>query len=376
VGFVWKTLGVGSRFSRPSAVWASGRARKPNWAWWLAPCAVATTVAAFLAAGLLGDGSHIAASLPRLQHAQLTIHGVPYKYAIYVPSTYRPGRSSRLLVVIHGCNTTADAQAQISEYTPLAERYGFVVVYPDVNPVDVAKGRCWQAFFDPRAEGRGRGNVGAIAAMTHSVMRAWTIDPRRVYAIGISSGGFEASVLGADYPDLYAAIGIHSGAAYMAASTGCPAAAASLAVIRAQAAAALRAMGPRARVMPVILFHGDADHRIPYRCGEQAYAQWLATDDLVLRRAHRPVLASSPDRITQGVVSHGHTYTVRSLASTPGCTLLQFWTIHGMGHYWSGGTSDPSLGRYTDTRGPSAAVASWKFFSPLRRSYSVSGMCR
>ena len=329
-----------------------------------------------LAPGVLGGWTHTAPLPPGLHHAQLTVHGAPYTYAVYVPSTYRPGASAPLLVVIHGCNSTADAQAQVSQYALLAERYRFVVLYPDVDPDDLANGRCWQALFDAPAEGRGRGDAGAIAAMTQFVMRTWNIDPKRIYAIGMSSGGFEASVLGAHYPDLYAAIGIASGAGYMAGSTGCGAAAASSAVTRALAADALRAMGPRARVMPVILFHGDADTKIPYRCGEQAYVQWLATDDLVLRREHRAVLVSSSARITQGAVSHGHAYTVRSVETTSGCILLQFWTIHGMGHYWPGGSSDPAWSRYTDPLGPSAAVASWAFFSHLRLSHSVSGICR
>ena len=376
--FVWKTLSVGSLFSRPLAGTRPGHARQPIRAVWLAASfAVVAAIAGALAAAFLSGGMHTAAPSPRLQDRQLVVHGVRYGYAVYVPSTYRRGASPPLLVVIHGCNTTADAQSQISDYAPLAQRYGFVVLYPDVDAVDLAMGRCWQALFDAQAEGRGRGDAGAIAAMTHRVMRTWNIDPKRIYAIGISSGGFEASVLGADYPDLYAAIGIHSGAAYMAASAGCGVTAASPTVTRGLAADALRAMGPRARVMPVVLFHGDADGRIPYGCGEQAYAQWLATDDLVLRREHRAVLSSSSAaRVTRGAVSHGHTYTVRSVEITSGCSLLQFWTVHGMGHYWSGGSSDPAWARYTDPQGPSAASASWAFFSHLRLSYSVSGMCR
>jgi poly(hydroxyalkanoate) depolymerase family esterase len=304
------------------------------------------------------------------------VHGVRYPYAVYVPSTYRRDAPAPLLVVIHGCDTTADAQAQISEYTPLAERHRFLVLYPDVDAVDIAVGRCWQALFDARAEGRGRGDAGAIAAMTHFVIRRWNVDPKRVYAIGISAGGFEASVLGADYPDLYAAIGIHSGAAYMAASVGCAAGSASRGATLGLAAEALRAMGRQARVMPVIVFHGDADPRIPYACGEQAYAQWLATDDMVLRREHRAALTSAMARVARGAVPHGHTYTVRSIGPTSGCTLLQFWTIHGMGHYWSGGSKNPAWARYTDPRGPSAAAASWAFFSRLRLADSIRGMCR
>ena len=130
--------------------------------------------------------------------------------------------------------------------------------------------------------------------MTRAVMARWRIDRTRVYVIGISAGAFETSILGADYPDLYAAIGIHSGAAYMGGQPVCVAANQSPADTDALARAALAAMGARARVMPVIVFHGDDDHTIPYRCGHQTLAQWLRTDDLILEQARRSSLRSTP----------------------------------------------------------------------------------
>jgi len=153
----------------------------------------------------------------------------------------------------------------------IAAAGGFVVLYPDVDAVDRANGGCWKGIWDPGAEGHDRGDAGAIAAMTRAVIARWRIDPSRVYAIGISAGGFETSMLGAAYPDLYAAIGIHSGAGYLAGEHGCPAGG-SASSIGAAARAALAAMGSRAGVMPVIVFHGDRDGTIPYRCGQQALA--------------------------------------------------------------------------------------------------------
>jgi poly(hydroxyalkanoate) depolymerase family esterase len=291
--------------------------------------------------------------------------GDAYRYVLHVPPGRRLGPGRPLVVVLHGCAMTAAEEAAATGYDQIAAARGFVVLYPDVDAVDRANGRCWRGIWDPGADGRGRGDAGAIAAMTRAVIARWGIDPSRVYAIGISAGGFETAILGAAYPDLFTAIGIHSGAGYLAGEQGCPATGSNS---DGSAHAALAAMGPRARVMPVIVFHGDGDGRIPYGCGQQALAQWLATDDLVLQRQHRGLLPSAPTESSHPSVAGAHAYTVFSYAETLACPVAQFWSIHGMGHYWSGGSAAPASARYSDPRGPNASAASWAFFSDWQRS--------
>ena len=285
-----------------------------------------------------------------------------YHYLVFVPPSYRAASKVPLVVVLHGCQTTASQQAVASGYDAIAERSRFLVLYPEVDQVDQAHGGCWKGIWEPAEEGRDRGDAGAIASMTVAVMRAWRIDPTRVYAIGISAGAFESAILGADYPDLYAAIGIHSGAAYSGGEPGCLAAGESATNTAALGHAALAAMGPHARVMPVIVLHGDQDQVIPYRCGEQALWQWLDTDRLVAERQDGNAAPVGPATVRTGVVARGHAYTVASYLDRHGCTVAQLWTIHGMGHAWSGGSDDSSVALYTDPRGPSAAAAASSFF--------------
>ena len=306
------------------------------------------------------------------QHERLSERGDVYHYEVYVPSSRRANSAVPLVVVLHGCAETADQIAAASGYDRIAEQRRFIVLYPEVDAEDEGYGACWKGIWEPRAEGRGRGDAGAIAEMTTAVIARWHIDRSRVYAIGISAGGFEAAILGAQYPDLYAAIGIHSGAAYGVGDQACLPPSELPAEKSAVARAALAAMGDRARVMPVIIFHGDKDGRIPYPCGRQALAQWLGTNDLILEREHRTVLASAPIRVSHAMVPDGHAYTVASYSDKAGCLVAQFWTVHGMGHFWSGGSADPSSARYSDPRGPNAAAASWAFFS----RWSLSGPVR
>jgi poly(3-hydroxybutyrate) depolymerase len=104
-----------------------------------------------------------------------------YRYVVYVPSGRRSGPGMPLVVVLHGCTMTASQEAAATGYDQIAAARGFVVLYPDVDAADRANGRCWEGIWDPGAEGRGRGDAGAIAAMTRAVIARWRIDPSRVY---------------------------------------------------------------------------------------------------------------------------------------------------------------------------------------------------
>ena len=312
---------------------------------------------------------HAAQPQGHYETATFTFHGDGYSYLVYLPVGYRDAAPLPLVVVLHGCQTTAGQQAAVSGYAPIADRRRLIVLYPDVDVADQENGGCWKGIWQPRGERVGQGDAGAIATMTRAVMRTHRIDARRVYLIGMSAGAFEASILGATYPTVYAAIGIHSGAAYMD-GLACVDSARTAQATPALARAALKAMASHARVMPVIVIHGDRDDRVPYRCGEQAVAQWVATDDLVLTGRRRPTLPDRRAATRTGQVPGGHSYTVADYRSREACPMVELWTVHGMGHFWSGGTRAPSLARYSDPLGPSAAAASIDFFLRWRLSSS------
>ena len=59
---------------------------------------------------------------------------------------------------------------------------------------------------------------------------------------------------------------------------------------------------------------------------------------------------------------------VKSFLDPDGCLIAERWIVHGMGHFWSGGTTDPAYANFTDPKGPSAAEATWAFLSRYRRS--------
>ena len=197
-------------------------------------------------------------------------------------------------------------------------------------------------------------------------MAKYPIDPERVYVIGMSSGALITSNLVASYPDLYTAFGLMAGGPYrgvacVGESIGNDPAT--------NAQGAFEAEGAYARVLPFIVLHGDKDQTVDPECGRQATEQWLRTNNLVaLGQPGGAAVARARARRDGTPKPGGYPFTVEHYTDPRGCEVAQRWTIHGMDHFWSGGTDDPRYAEFTDPRGPSAAEASWAFFERYRRS--------
>lgn len=192
------------------------------------------------------------------------------------------------------------------------------------------------------------GEPSLIAGLTREVMSDYAVDPRRVYVAGLSAGGAAAAVLGEAYPDLYAAIGVHSGLACGAARDM---ASALGAMRRGSGGAATRSIaddpaGSPGRIVPAIVFHGDRDTTVSPRNGAEVVAQ-----------------AARGARLTRttfdGQVPGGHAYVCTRFADSTGQSMIEEWVVRGAGHAWFGGSS---AGSYTDPRGPDASAEMLRFF--------------
>jgi poly(hydroxyalkanoate) depolymerase family esterase len=261
-------------------------------------------------------------------------------YKLYVPSGYR-GQAVPLVVMLHGCTQSPDDFAAGTRMNLVAEEHACLVAYP-AQAAAANASKCWN-WFRPDDQQRGRGEPSLIAGITRQVMRDWAVDPERVYVAGLSAGGAAAAIMGMTYPDLFAAIGVHSGLACGAASD-LPSAFAAMQ----QGAAAGRGFEEHRRAVPTIVFHGDRDSTVHPRNGDWVVAQSGATPVAGLRKT-----------VQHGRVPGGHAYS-RTLYAEPGGRIaLEQWVIHGAGHAWSGGSP---AGSYTDPLGPDAARAMLRFF--------------
>ena len=131
-------------------------------------------------------------------------------YKLYVAAS-RPGEAPPLFVMLHGCDQDAADFAIGTRMNELAEECRGVVLYPEqcrlVNPLG-----CWN-WHDADHQSADHGEPSLIAGMTRQVAAEHNIDPARIYVAGMSAGGAMAVILGQEYPDLYAAVGVHSGVA-------------------------------------------------------------------------------------------------------------------------------------------------------------------
>jgi poly(hydroxyalkanoate) depolymerase family esterase len=274
-------------------------------------------------------------------------------YKLYIPSTYR-GEAVPLVVMLHGCTQSPDDFAAGTRMNALAEEHSCLVVYPGQTQSANAQ-KCWN-WFNPDDQQRSQGEPALIAGITHQITREHAIDPRRVYVAGLSAGGAAAAIMGQVYPDLYAAVGVHSGLA-CGAARDMPSA---FTAMRQGAAAPSRtarssAYGRDRRVMPTIVFHADKDSTVHPRNGDQVIAQFGVADDL-------------RTEVQRGQVPGGHGYSRTIHADTDGKPMLEHWLIHGGGHAWSGGSP---AGSYTDPRGPDASREMLRFFLQHSRSTRV-----
>jgi poly(hydroxyalkanoate) depolymerase family esterase len=256
-------------------------------------------------------------------------------YKLYVPAN-RPAGPLPLVVMLHGCTQGPDDFAAGTRMNALAAEHGCLVAYP-AQPSSANAQKCWN-WFNPDDQGRDRGEPSLIAGITRKIMRDHPVDPARVYAAGLSAGGAMAAILGSAYPDLYAAVGVHSGLPVGSAHD-----------VASAFAAMRQGTGggeQNGRGAPVIVFHGDQDATVSPRNAVAVAAQILASHDTLVT-----------DRTGETPGGRSHKQTIHT--DPMGRVLCEQWTVHGAGHAWMGGSK---AGSYTDPKGPDATREMLRFF--------------
>lgn len=261
-------------------------------------------------------------------------------YKLYIPSTY-VGQALPLVVMLHGCTQSPTDFAAGTRMNVLAEKERFFVAYPE-QPPSANVSKCWN-WFQPANQHRSAGEPSLIAGITHKVMSTYRVSAESVYVVGMSAGGAMATIMAATYPELYAALGVHSGIAYGAAHD-LPSGSKAMQKGPSQHRRQLR------RAIPLIMFHGDHDTTVAKVNADHIRDQWLQAFENGGRPAGGPT-------VERGMVG-GHAYTRFAYHDTGGQVILEEWIIHHAGHAWSGGSSS---GSFTDPKGPDASAEIVRF---------------
>ena len=272
-------------------------------------------------------------------------------YKLFIPSAYR-GQPLPLIVMLHGCTQSPGDFAAGTRMNELAESEPCFVAYPEqaqsANP-----SRCWN-WFKGTDQVRERGEPALIAGIVEQIVNSFEIDRSRVFVAGLSAGGAMALIMAAAYPEIFAAVGVHSGLPYRAAGD-LPSALAAMkrGALPVSGDQLTSAAGPvvKGSPLPTIVFHGDRDTTVNPRNGAA-----------VIRQATQALIDNAGDlrrTVEQDIAPGGRGYTRTVGRDAGGKVRLEQWVVHGAGHAWSGGSS---RGSFTDAKGPDASRAMLRFF--------------
>jgi poly(hydroxyalkanoate) depolymerase family esterase len=256
-------------------------------------------------------------------------------YRLYIPAN-RPAAPMPLVVMLHGCTQTPEDFARGTGMNALAEEFGCMIAYPG-QPAGANAQKCWN-WYRPEDQTRDRGEPALIAGLTRAIWRDHGADPARSYIAGLSAGGAAAAVVASAYPDVFSAVGVHSGLAAGGAQDIPSAFAAMRSGARGQ---------PHRTAVPTIVFHGLSDSTVHPDNGAAVLSQALHA---------MPGLRTTT---RQGVAEGGHRYRTTAHLDADGRSLAEHWQIDGAGHAWSGGRP---AGSYTDPQGPDASRQMLRFF--------------
>ena len=285
---------------------------------------------------------------PNFPEKAFLFSGERYPYRLFIPSAPQGSEVASLspmplIVLLHGCKQNAQDFAHGTAMNALAEKHQCMVLYPQ----QIAKAnsqRCWN-WFEPGHQRLGTGEPGMIAALTQQVLSTTyngrRTDPTRVYVAGLSAGGAMAAVVAGLYPDIFAAVGVHSGLASGAAKN----------LVSAFSAMQRGAKGLARPAVPTIVFHGSADKTVHPDNGtyisDAALAALTASGLTLVKSSSKLGAANEPS-------------TERTVYRTAdGPSYVEYWRVNNGPHAWSGGDA---AGSYTDPDGPSASAAMLAFF--------------
>ena len=248
------------------------------------------------------------------QKLTLTFGGLDRTYDVHIPASYTGTTPVPLVMTIHGAHNTTAMVRTWSKMNAVSDQSGFIVVYP--QGVD-----CWNAGFTIGGCAAAPDDVGFLKAVVADVESHACIDPKRVYATGISNGSMMSQYLACQASDVFAAVAGVSGGAQCRTIP---------------------------RPVPLFYVHGTQDMTISYSSAQPDVDGWVMRDGC----------STTP----METYNMGSTKCVTYGGCREGAEVV-FCTVTGMGHCWPedsncGPGGGPTYG-VTDFK---ASPMMWEFF--------------
>jgi poly(hydroxyalkanoate) depolymerase family esterase len=265
------------------------------------------------------------------------------EFKLYVPAS-ATNKPKGLILMLHGCTQNPDDFAVGTNMNALAEAHGLLVAYPHQTRASNAAA-CWN-WFEPAHQRRDEGEPAILAGLTQELIAEFSIDKTQVFVAGLSAGAAMAVIIAKTYPDMFRAVGVHSGLAYQSAGNVMSA----MAVMR--GSSGLRVVRPersqpdRLEPMRTIIFHGSSDKTV-----NPSNAKHISDVEHGAINQHTSVTSSG--------TRNGRKFTRTIISHKDGTPMIENWLINGAGHAWSGGNAS---GSYADAKGPDASAEMVRFF--------------
>lgn len=253
------------------------------------------------------------------------------RFILYVPDSYNPEVPTALILSMHGAGGWAGQQRAVSGWNRLADAQGFIVAYPSGR--DHSGPRTWRV-----QEGTGLAkDVRFLSDLIGSLEQQYNIDPKRIYANGLSNGGGMSWALSCTLSDRIAAVGLVAPALTLPWS-----------------------WCTDRKPVPMIMFHGTADLIVPYKGGTSWIARTFSFPDIsewVAKWARRNRCGTDPTETTLTTDVTRRTYDNCSNNAD-----VVLYTVQDGGHTWPGGLPLPEWFAGKTTTNVSATDRMWEFF--------------
>ncbi len=190
----------------------------------------------------------------RRMERTIEVGGVKRTFILDVPASLKPGAPAPLMFDFHGFGHSGAGVWNVSAFRDMAEREGFITVYPTGLPVKLRlQGVEYERPGWEMSTIDGNRDLAFTTAMLDDLERRYCIDRARVFSTGFSNGAFFSSLLGCAMSDRFAAVAPVSGGPLRV------------------------ACAPR-RGVPVLIQHGRQDELIPVAEARRARDAWIEVD--------------------------------------------------------------------------------------------------
>ncbi|MDR5825409.1 PHB depolymerase family esterase [Caballeronia sp. LZ043] len=283
-------------------------------------------------------------------------------YALYLPPNESAERMP-LVVMLHGCKQNADEFAQGTRINLLADKYGFAVLYPEQSKHEHAH-RCWHWYDD--SGGGGGGEAASVISLIDAIVAEHDLDEERVYVAGMSAGAGLAALLAIRHPQMFAAVGLHSGVVFGEAHSAIGAMDVMRRGSRTDPVALIDAAVDVREYpgMPAIIVHGELDSVVTAANAEQLTRQFLRLNGFIDAEGNRRAGEVREEKLADGVISD----YVKN-----GRRVVKTSIVRGLGHAWAGGDDTVA---FHSSKGPDSAAVMWEFFKHQRRSGEAASKAR